>query len=153
MDLKLSGKVAVVLAGSAGIGRGVAEVLAQEGCDIAICSRSKKKLLATTDLLRNKYGAEVFSQPVDISNAEELNKFFKNVINHFGAIDILINNTGGPKTGKTTELSDTEYGVAYELVLMSKVRACRFVIPYMFKMDTGELLISKVQALSASWII
>jgi len=140
MDLKLSGKVAVVLAGSAGIGRGVAEVLAQEGCDIAICSRSKKKLLATTDLLRNKYGAEVFSQPVDISNAEELNKFFKNVINHFGAIDILINNTGGPKTGKTTELSDTEYGVAYELVLMSKVRACRFVIPYMVQNGYGRII-------------
>ena len=140
MNLKLSGKVAVILAGSAGIGRGIAEVLAQEGCDIAICSRSKERLLATADLLRNKYGSVVFSHPVDVSNARELDKFLKSVINHFGTIDILINNTGGPKTGKTTELSDTEYGAAYELVLMSKIRACRFVVPYMVQKGYGRII-------------
>jgi 3-oxoacyl-[acyl-carrier protein] reductase len=140
MDLKLSGKVAVVLAGSAGIGKGIAEALAQEGCNIAICARSEDRLLDTADFIQNEYNVEVFSEVVDVSSASELEIFLKGVVERFGVIDILINNTGGPKTGKTLELSDDEYQHAYELVLMSKIRASKFVVPYMIKNGYGRII-------------
>ena len=140
MDLKLSGKVAVILAGSAGIGKGVAEALAQEGCNIAICARSKDRLLNTSDFIQKKYSVEVFSKIVDVSNAIDLDEFLEDVIERFKVIDILVNNTGGPKTGKTTELSNNEYQDAYELVLMSKVRASKFVVPHMVKNGYGRII-------------
>jgi 3-oxoacyl-[acyl-carrier protein] reductase len=140
MDLELKNKVAVVLAGSKGIGRGIAEGLANEGCKIAICARNQEKLVNTANEIRERYNVEVIEKVVDVSDKVLLNSFLQFVIESYGGIDILINNTGGPKVGTTTGLTDEDYMAAYELVLMSKIRACRFVLPYMIKQNWGRII-------------
>lgn len=140
MDLGLSNKVAVVLAGSAGIGRGIATVLADEGCRVAICARDQERLEETAEYIRQRSGNDVVACTTDVSDADSLNGFFDQVFERFGRVDILINNTGGPPVGACLDLSDADYEAAYNLVLMSKIRACRRVVPSMREHGWGRII-------------
>ena len=140
MDLTLHGKVAIVLAGSAGIGRGIAEVLAQEGCEVAICSRSSEKLRNTAKEIKEMTDKNVFYSVADVSKAESLETFMKKVIEKFGLVDILVTNAGGPPPGSSSELMDEHYQSAHELTLMSVVRSCRFVLPGMCERGWGRII-------------
>ena len=81
MDLGLKGKVAVVLAASSGIGRGIAMVLAQEGCSLAICARDFLRLNTVAESIRSSTKTEVFAQQCDVSNSVSLDDFFDSVLN------------------------------------------------------------------------
>jgi len=140
MDLGLKNKVAVILAASSGIGKGIATVLAEEGCKIAICARDKNKLMKVADEIKGLTGTEVLAIPADVSDKSSLDIYFDEVIKTFGTVDILINNSGGPLPGKSIELNDDDYIAAFELVLMSKIRACRRVIPGMQSKSWGRII-------------
>ena len=140
MDLGLKGKVAVVLAASSGIGRGIATVLAQEGCSLAICARDSSRLNIVAEAIRSSTKADVFAQQCDVSISASLDGFFDSVLNRYGRIEILINNSGGPPAGQCFDFSDMNYDEAFNLVLMSKVRACRRVVPGMIKNRWGRII-------------
>lgn len=141
MDLGLKGKVAVVLAGSSGIGRGIATVLAREGCRLAICARNGEMLEEAAKALRAETGAEVHARTADVGDPASLDGFFDSVFEAFGQVDILVNNTGGPPPGKCLALPDDAYERAFHLVLMSKIRACRRVVPSMVQQGWGRILL------------
>lgn len=140
MDLGIKGRVGVVLAASSGIGRGIATALAREGCNIAICARDNVRLTSVAQDIRAETGVEVFAAPADVTDTASLNAFFDEVLNIYGNIDILVNNSGGPPTGKSLEIGDDQYQSAFELVLMSKIRACRRVVPSMAKRRWGRII-------------
>ncbi|MBI9082621.1 MAG: SDR family oxidoreductase [Desulfobacterales bacterium] len=140
MDLRLKGKIAVILASSAGIGKGVATVLAEEGCKIAICGRRMEKLQTAKKEIHGKTGKEVFAKTVDVSRAESLNDFFSAVYSEYGQIDILVNNAGGPPAGDSTSFTDRDYYAAFELSLMSVIRSCRIVLPKMKGQKFGRII-------------
>jgi len=140
MDLGLKDRVAVVLAASAGIGRGIATVLAQEGCNVAICARDGSRLAAVADEIRAETGVQVFAEAADVGNADSLDGFFDQVLDTFGKVDILVNNSGGPPPGTTLALDDDFYQSAFDLVLMSKIRACRRAVPSMVDQGWGRII-------------
>lgn len=140
MDLGLKGKIAVVLAASSGIGRGIATVLAQEGCNLAICARDKSRLASVADEIRVATGVQVLAVVADVADAASLDGFFDQVFGVYGYVDILVNNSGGPLPGKSLDLLDDHYQSAYELVLMSKIRACRRVVPSMAERRWGRII-------------
>ncbi|WP_368655548.1 SDR family oxidoreductase [Castellaniella ginsengisoli] len=140
MDLGLTNRVAVVLAGSSGIGRGIATTLAKEGCRLAICARGKDRLVTTADEIRISTGASVLAVPADVCDPRSLDLFFKAVFDAYGRVDVLINNTGGPPVGKCLVLQDEDYEAAFQLVLMSKIRACRHVVSSMSKNGWGRII-------------
>lgn len=140
MDLALKDKVAVILAASSGIGRGIATVLAEEGCKIAICARDPDRLNLVAEDIRHASGVQVLALEADVTNHVMLDKFFDKVLDHFGHIDILVNNSGGPPPGKSLDISDQEFYSAFELVLMSKIRACRRAIPSMIVRKWGRII-------------
>ena len=140
MDLGLKGRVAVVLAASSGIGRGIATVLAQEGCSLAICARDSSRLNTVAEAIRSSTKVDVFAQQCDVSNSASIDGFFDSVLNRYGRIEILINNSGGPPAGHCFDFSDTNYDEAFNLVLMSKVRACRRVVPGMINNRWGRII-------------
>ena len=140
MDLGLKGRVAVVLAASSGIGRGIAAVLAQEGCNLAICARDASRLASVAEEIRSGTGAQVLAEVADVGNAASLDSFFDQVFGAFGKVDILVNNSGGPPPGKSLDLMDDLYQSAFDLVLMSKVRACRRVVPSMVEHRWGRII-------------
>lgn len=140
MDLGLKGRVAVVLAASSGIGRGIATVLAHEGCNLAICARDASRLASVAEEIRSGTGVQVLAEIADVGNATSLDRFFDKVFDAFGRVDILVNNSGGPPPGKSLELLDDQYQSAFDLVLMSKVRACRRVVPLMVEHRWGRII-------------
>ncbi len=99
MDLGLTGTVAVVMAASRGLGRATAELLAQEGCDLAIASRRQDAIDAVADSIRQATGRTVLARTVDLSKAESISGFKAEVEAAFGRVDILVNNGGGPPPG------------------------------------------------------
>ena len=139
MDLDLKNRVAVVLAASSGIGRGIATVLAQEGCNLAICARDPRRLEVAANEMRD-VGAHVMAVVADVASASSLDAFYDQVIDGYGKVDILINNAGGPPAGKSLELSEEHYAIAYQLTLMSVVRSCRRVVPLMQKQHWGRII-------------
>lgn len=140
MDLGLKNKVAVVLAASSGIGEGIATVLAQEGCNLAICARDKSRLDSVAEKIRTTTGVKVVALEADVADSTALDEFFKQVFDAYGKVDILVNNSGGPPTGKCLDLPDDDYYSAFELVLMSKIRACRHVVPSMAERQWGRII-------------
>ena len=140
MNLNLTNKVSVVLGASHGLGRGVATCLAEEGCRIAMCSRSNIDLHNFADELTSTYNTPVISTSLDVSCKVDLENFLDNVLNTFGHIDILVNNGGGPKPSASISLSNDDFSEAYELVLMSKVNATLKVLPSMILRRSGVVI-------------
>jgi len=141
MNLNIKNKVAVVLAGSAGLGKGVAKVLASEGCRVAICSRSDKKLAtAEAEIKEFSFGNSPLTYSADVSYKDQLHSFLDAVFAEYGSIDILVNNAGGPPPGGVISLNEAAYDMAYQLTLMSAVRATRYAIPLMEKNKWGRII-------------
>src|SRR5262245_58428303 len=89
MDQGLKGKVAVVAAASKGLGKAVAMGLAAEGASIAICSREQAAIDRAADEIRAKTGAAVLPLAVDLTNAEQIQRFVDSAAAEFGRVDIL----------------------------------------------------------------
>lgn len=140
MDFGLSGKTAVVLASSKGLGRATAEALAAEGCQVGMCSRNEAELKRAAEELRSRYKGKIFAQPCDVSKRDDLDRFFQQAQAVLGPADILVNNAGGPPPGNTDAFTDAEWQAAFELNFMSVVRACRHVIPHMKAKRWGRIL-------------
>lgn len=140
MDLGLKGKVAVVMAASSGIGQGIATILAQEGCTLALCARRQERLDATAAILRESSVSPVFAMPTDVSDGASLDKFFNGVFDEYGKVDILVTNAGGPPPGKCLDFGDDQYNAAFNLTLMSVIRSCRRVVPGMAEAGWGRIV-------------
>jgi len=140
MDLKLTDKVAIVLAASKGLGRAIATALSAEGAKVIIGSRDEAEINKTAAEITEQTGNEVIAMPVDVSQGDELNAFIEKAAAQFGRIDILLNNAGGPPFDQFKNLDDTQWQKAFELNLLSFVRTSRQVLPYMQKAGGGRII-------------
>jgi 3-oxoacyl-[acyl-carrier protein] reductase len=140
MDLGLKGRVAIVAAASKGLGRAVAETLAREGAEVAICARSTANLDVAVDSIRKATGREVFHQELDVTNPQAVRDFVAAVEKRFGSVDICVTNAGGPPSKKFLDISLDEWRAAVDLTLMSAVYFAREVLPRMRKRGWGRLL-------------
>ena len=140
MDLGIKGKVALVTASSTGIGKAVAEAFAAESCNIAICSRTKETLIETSGDIKNKFHVEPFWGICDLNQQKDIENFYAAVRNHFGKVDILVNNCGGPVPGFLRDLSEEDWENAFKQVLLSVVRFSNLVIPNMIAQEWGRII-------------
>ena len=140
MDSGLKGKIVLITASSSGIGKAVAELFAQEGCRIAISSRSKENLLSAAKELKEKYSIEPFWSVCDLNKQKDIENTFSAVSRNFGNIDILVNNCGGPTPGLFQELEEEDWNLAYEQVLLSVVRFSKLVLPGMMAKNWGRII-------------
>ncbi len=140
MDTGLKDKTVLITASSMGIGKAVAEMFAEEGCKIAISSRSKENLLSTAKELKEKYAIEPFWSVCDLNKQKDIENTFAAVNAQFGNIDILVNNCGGPVPGLFQQLDEEDWNNAYEQVLLSAVRFSRLVLPGMMGNHWGRII-------------
>ncbi|MDF5714104.1 MAG: SDR family oxidoreductase [Rhizonema sp. NSF051] len=131
LDLKLSGKTAIVTGGSAGIGLATAKALYSEGVSVAIAGRNSERLeLAVSAIQTQKSeGGKVIPISADISQAEGVLKVASTAQEKFGHIDILINNAGSARAGSFLDLSDEAFLDAWNLKLLGYIRLVRAVVP------------------------
>jgi 3-oxoacyl-[acyl-carrier protein] reductase len=108
MDLELKNKVALIGASSKGLGKAVAEKLAEEGVKLAICARNQVNLERSREEIA-KLGTEVIAIPVDLTVHSQVKKLINKVVKHFGKIDILVTNCGGPPSGVFLDFSINDW--------------------------------------------
>src|SRR5258708_12778201 len=96
MDLELRDKGALVGGASKGLGRACAEVLAQEGAQVAVCSRSKDDLEKAASEIRAATGREVLVFAGDLDRPETIRDLVAATVARFGRLDVLVNNSGAP---------------------------------------------------------
>ena len=140
MELEITGKTAIVAAASKGLGKAAALGLAREGANLAICARGEDDLLETAEELRTATSARVLPVVADVTNPEDIQKLVKKTADEFGRIDILVTNAGGPPTGLFSNFDDKDWQDAMTLNLLSTIRLCREVIPYMRKIGGGRII-------------
>ncbi|HKW89090.1 MAG TPA: SDR family oxidoreductase [Candidatus Acidoferrales bacterium] len=140
MDFGLKGRVAIVAAASKGLGRAVAEELAREGAEVAICARSEANLEQAAASIRKATGRDVMRQALDVTRQDAVRDFVAAVEKRFGHTDICVTNAGGPPSKKFLDISVEEWRTAVDLTLMSAVYFAREVLPRMQKRRWGRFL-------------
>src|SRR5947207_8803928 len=122
MDLQLRGKVALVTGGSLGIGKGIAQALAREGAEVAICARRKDVLEAAADAIGRECGRTVLAIPADLTQHADAENFVRGAARHFGRLDILVNNAGSAPGGVLESLDEDAWQQGLQLKFMGYVR-------------------------------
>src|SRR5713226_2524586 len=141
MELGLKGKVALVTASSRGIGYGVAKVLASEGCRVIISSRNIDSISSARDrIVRETGNREVYAFSADLTVKEDIERLVKNATEKFGGVDILAYNTGPPKPGTFSELSEADWDKGGKILLMSAVWLAKLLLPGMERKKWGRLV-------------
>ena len=140
MDLGLKGKVALVAASSRGLGRAVAEELANEGASLVICARNELALAEAVDSISQRTGGSVLAVPSDLSVTAGAERVVSQGLERFGQIDILVTNVGGPPAGEFESLSSEQWDAATRLLLTSVLDLTRLVLPGMKERGWGRIL-------------
>jgi 3-oxoacyl-[acyl-carrier protein] reductase len=136
MDLKLEGRNAIVTGGTKGIGRSTAEVLAQEGCNVAICARDAKEVTDTVSALE-RLGVKAFGLPVDVADADALRGWVDGAAEAFGGLDIVVASVSALGSGEAEEAWER----AVDVDLMHTVRVVDAALPYLKESDAASIVV------------
>jgi 3-oxoacyl-[acyl-carrier protein] reductase len=139
MDLQLNNQIALVTASSKGLGKASALALAREGAKVVMSARSELLETAAAEI-RAETGAEVVTVRGDVTQQADIDRMVQAALDHFGQIDILIANCGGPKPGGFLDLTPADWEAASNLTLMSVVRLCYAVVPHMLTRGSGSIV-------------
>jgi NAD(P)-dependent dehydrogenase (short-subunit alcohol dehydrogenase family) len=134
MDLGLKGKKAIVTGGSRGIGRTIAETLADEGVDLAICARGAEGLEAAAKDLEGR-GVRVFTRALDVANGEALEAFIDDAAGQLRGLDILVCNPSAMMGS-----GDAAWQANFDIDLMSTVRSVEAAAPHLAQEEGGSIV-------------
>lgn len=136
MDLHLTGKIALVTGGTAGIGLEIARSLAKEGARVFITGRAQTKLDEAVADIRNSGGAAIEGLLADAGTSEGSAA----VIAALSRVDILVNNLGIYESKAFGDISDADWSHFFEVNVMSGVRLARAYLPGMIERDDGRVI-------------
>ena len=135
MDLGLAGRVAVVTAASKGLGRATAQALAAEGVKVVLNARNGVALQKV---------AATFPDAVvvagDISDPALPTRLVDTAVEHWGRVDIVIGNAGGPPTGRALDVTDEQILAAVNAHMLASVRLARAAVPHMQRQQWGRVV-------------
>lgn len=140
MDLQLTRKVALVAAASKGLGRAVATELAREGAGVALFSRERERIQQAAEAIRAETGGQLLPLVADARAPEDIQRVVAETVAHFGGLDILVTNAGGPPPGTFEDFGEQDFLDAIELNLMSTVRMCLAVVPHLKARGGGSIV-------------
>ena len=140
MDLGLKGKVALVAGASQGMGKATALSFAREGAKVSICARGEAALNEAAEMIRKETGGDVLPMVADMSKSEDIQRFVNTSAEHFGRLDVVVNNAGGPPPGEFMKFTDQDWDNAFRLSFMSTMRMTREAVPHMRKVGGGRVI-------------
>ena len=140
MNLELRSKVAIVGGASKGLGRACAEVLAEEGARIMMCSRSAPDLERAAQEIRSRTGADVATFSGDLERQDAIRALVAATVERHGRLDIVVSNSGGPPLAKSHEATEEQWAVAVQRSLLFFVRMAREAIPHLKRQGGGRII-------------
>jgi 3-oxoacyl-[acyl-carrier protein] reductase len=149
MDLQLKGRAAVVTGGTRGIGRAIAELLADEGANLAICARHADQVAETVAGLQAK-GVKAWGQTVDIADGAAFKGFIEAAAAELGGIDVLVSNASALVNGN----SESDWQKMFDVDMLGAVRSFEVAKPHLEAAaartgDASFVIISSVSAAMA----
>lgn len=140
MELGLSGKRALVLASSRGLGLACARGLAREGCDVVLCSRSRERVESAARVLQEETGSRVIGLEADVALPGHAERVVAAAVEAFGGVDIAIHNAGGPPPGDSGSVTLEQWQQAFDANFLSFVRLARAAAADMQSRGWGRLI-------------
>ena len=141
MDLRLTGKTALVTGSSRGLGLATARALLGEGCRVAVCARGGERLEETAGALRRESAADrVLAVRADLSAAEGVAAVVDRTVETFGGLDVLVNNVGRAGGAGIVETGDEHWEAALAETLFPAIRASRLAVPHMRGRGGGAII-------------
>ncbi|HEY6477716.1 MAG TPA: glucose 1-dehydrogenase [Polyangia bacterium] len=142
----LAGRVAVVLGGTAGIGRAVSLALAEAGADVVAAARRPAEVDATAGEIE-KRGRRTLRQPADVTDRASLARLRDETLQVFGKVDVLVNCAAKTKRQPTLDWTETDWNEILDVNLTGTLRACQLFGPGMLERGYGRIV--NVASLSA----
>ena len=140
MDFGLKDKVAVIGGASKGLGRACAEVLAEEGMKLVICSRSQASIDEAAAAIKKNTGVEVLAFAGDLDQHATIKELFAATLKKFDRVDVLISNSGGPPLAKAVDATEEQWAVAVQRSLLFFARMAREALPPMRAQKFGRII-------------
>lgn len=146
MDLGLKGKKAIVTGGTRGIGRAIAETLAREGCDVAICARNRDQVDEAVAALA-RLGVKAHGGIADIADGPGLRKWIADTATAMGGLDILVANASALANGN----DEKSWRACFEIDVLGAVNAFEAALPFLTEAakksgDASATFISSISA-------
>jgi NAD(P)-dependent dehydrogenase (short-subunit alcohol dehydrogenase family) len=150
-SLNLSGKVALVTGGSRGLGKAIAETMAKNGANVAICGRKKESLDQAAAALQ-EMGHEVMAQVANVGESDKVAGLFQAIEQRFGRLDILVNNVGmNILTPSLAEAEEALWDKIIQTNLKGTFLVSKHAVPLMKKTGGGKIInISSIAARRAA---
>jgi len=140
MDLGIAGKTAIIGASSGGLGKASAIELVKANANVVICGRTAETVQATRQALEDIGAGQVVGVVADVTDTEGQQAILEAAHKHFGSVDILVTNSGGPPPGRFEDHDMQAWDDAYNLLLKSTVALIHGVLPGMKARKWGRIL-------------
>lgn len=138
--IDLSGKVVLISGGSRGIGAAVARLMAKAGAVVALTYEARKKDAQRTAHQIAGAGGECLIIQADVSKSIDVRSAVKTVLDHFGRIDVLVNNAGIWKRGIMGAMTEEQWDETIDINLKGTFLLCNAVVPVMTKQREGKII-------------
>jgi len=136
----LEGKTAIITGGSRGIGKGIAQIFAQQGANIAFTFSSSVEAAKNLEKELSDYGIKAKGYQSNAANFEESQELAKEIHKEFGSIDVLINNAGITKDNLLMRISEEDFDKVIEVNLKSVFNMTKAVQRIMLKQRQGSII-------------
>ena len=140
MELNMRGQVALVTGASKGIGKAIAESLAAEGVNLAICARGADLLESVAEDLQQRHDVRVLPVSADLSSLDGVQGLVRKTVDRFGTLDVLVNNAGAIRAGSLFSKPDEDWHVDWSLKVFGYMRLIREVMPLMQAKGGGRVV-------------
>ena len=140
MKIDVKGKICVVTGSTKGIGKGIAEALAENGGTVVICSRKQNECDAVAAEIREKYGVDAIGVSADITKTEAIENLFNTVMEKYGRVDVLVNNAGSAITKRAEDLTEEDIDHVLALDLRAVFFCSQAAGKIMIKQKSGKII-------------
>ena len=140
IQVELNEKIAIVTGASRGIGRAIAESLAQYGATVVCCSTKEETSKVVADEIKDQYNVETGYYGCDVSNKDDIDALIGDVVKKYGKIDILVNNAGITKDNLLLRMSKDDWDSVLDINLNSVFYSTKSVLRPMLKQKFGRII-------------